>query len=297
MATGVIERIFLTGASPVTLDDITSGANIFTNLSQAEDLAALCGFTQEEVEALVDRALGQGGFNLDRRTLLDDLRRFYDGYRFSDDQPDAVYNTDMVLYFLMHLRPPDRYPKEILDDNLRIDYDKLKSLLYTPQKVLRTGAVDTIRAALEASEVAARVRTSFPLVRAFEGDHFPSLLYHLGMFTFPPPAGDGYRLCVPNLAIRTLYLDSFAQLVADLAKTELASQALDESLKALAYHGDALRGRACGRLQRSAAAVEPAAIPKGQLQLDAGVQALQADRVAGGVGLCAGAEGGGAGAG
>src|SRR5277367_1399418 len=52
-ATGVVGRIFMTGVSPVTLDDLTSGFNITGNVSLDADLNTLCGFDSGEVERIV----------------------------------------------------------------------------------------------------------------------------------------------------------------------------------------------------------------------------------------------------
>ena len=238
MATGAVQRIFLTGVSPVTLDDITSGANIFTNISQEADLSAMSGFTQGEVEALLERALALGQFTLSREVVLADMKTFYNGYRFSEDAAESVYNPDMVLYFLMKLRSPDRYPREILDNNVRIDYGRLRSLIFTASGAPRADAIETVRAALEEGAVQARVRESFPLKLAYEGDFFASLLYYLGMLTYAEPGASSFRAVVPNSVSRELYLESFAYLVAELAQVEMVGPPLEASIAGLAYRGD-----------------------------------------------------------
>lgn len=237
-ATGAIARIFLTGVSPLTLDDITSGANIFVNISQADDLSAMSGFTMPEVEGLLDRALRAGAYTLERAVVLEDMRTFYNGYRFSRRAPEAVYNPDMVLYFLMKLQAPNHYPDEILDNNVRIDYDRLRSLLFDPAGKARPDAIHAVRAALETGAIEARVRESFPLQRAYEGEFFPSLLYYLGMLTFPAPGGESFRVVVPNRVSRQLYLEAFAYLVADLAQVQMIGLPLEESIKAMAFRGE-----------------------------------------------------------
>ena len=42
-ADGVISRIFVTGVSPIMIDDITSGANIFTIYYNDRDLNCMLG--------------------------------------------------------------------------------------------------------------------------------------------------------------------------------------------------------------------------------------------------------------
>ena len=49
-----IERCFVTGVSPVTMDDVTSGFNIGTNYSLSSEFNELMGFTEREVREMLD---------------------------------------------------------------------------------------------------------------------------------------------------------------------------------------------------------------------------------------------------
>ncbi len=49
-----IKRCFVTGVSPVTMDDLTSGFNIGTNYSLSPEFNEMTGFTEEEVRAMLD---------------------------------------------------------------------------------------------------------------------------------------------------------------------------------------------------------------------------------------------------
>ncbi len=44
---GNFDRIFMTGVSPVTMDDLTSGFNIASNVTQDEDLNSMLGFSED----------------------------------------------------------------------------------------------------------------------------------------------------------------------------------------------------------------------------------------------------------
>ena len=48
-----IERCFITGVSPVTMDDLTSGFNIGTNYSLTPEFNEMIGFTEEEVRQML----------------------------------------------------------------------------------------------------------------------------------------------------------------------------------------------------------------------------------------------------
>ncbi|MDQ1355262.1 MAG: hypothetical protein QG657_5572 [Acidobacteriota bacterium] len=49
-----ISRLFMTGVSPITLDDVTSGFNIGANISLDDDINEILGFDKTEVETLIE---------------------------------------------------------------------------------------------------------------------------------------------------------------------------------------------------------------------------------------------------
>ncbi|MCP4214671.1 MAG: AAA family ATPase, partial [bacterium] len=48
-----LKRLFITGVSPITMDDVTSGFNIGDNVSLYAGLNQLVGFSRQETETLV----------------------------------------------------------------------------------------------------------------------------------------------------------------------------------------------------------------------------------------------------
>ena len=128
-ASGSLERLFITGVSPVTLDDVTSGFNIGTNISFEAAYNRMAGFTAAEVRGLVETYRELGVFDADPNAALAVMSEWYNGYRFAEDAEDDVYNTDMVLYYLKHSIPNKRGPRYLIDTNVRVDYAKLRHLV------------------------------------------------------------------------------------------------------------------------------------------------------------------------
>ncbi len=236
-ALGTIRRIFMTGVSPVTLDDLTSGFNITSNISLHEDFNALAGFTTDDVQRLVTGVLAEGGFTLDPAAVEEDLRLYYNGYLFSRDATERLFNPDMVLYFLKELRPPARYPKELLDINVRTDYGRIHRLLFTPEGEVRETVVEDLLAVTTDGSTAARLQSSFPLDRAYEGVYFVSLLYYMGLLTLQENEG-WFRLGIPNYAIRTLYWETIAHLLQELHHLNLPTTRVDAAIETMARRGD-----------------------------------------------------------
>ena len=197
----------MTGVSPVTLDDLTSGFNITSNISLHQDFNALAGFATEDVRRLVTGVLADGGYALDPAKVEEDLRLYYNGYLFSSDATERLFNPDMVLYFLKELRPPARYPKELLDSNVRTDYGRIQRLLFTPEGSVREAVLASFQTVITEGWIDAEPASSFPLDRAHEGGYFLSLLYYLGLLTHQWEGG-WLRLGIPSYAIRLLYWEA-----------------------------------------------------------------------------------------
>jgi hypothetical protein len=236
-ARGTIQRIFMTGVSPVTLDDLTSGFNITSNVSLDEDFNALAGFTAADVRRLLSGVLADGPYTLDPARVEEDLRLYYNGYLFSRNASERIFNPDMVLYFLKELAPPSRYPEELLDVNVRTDYGRIHRLLFTPEGAVREAVVADLLAVIVDGSTPARLQASFPLDRAYEGTYFVSLLYYLGLLTLQKEEG-WFRLGIPNYAIRTLYWEAIARLVQDLHHPDLPATRVDAAVETMARAGD-----------------------------------------------------------
>ena len=130
-----VDRLFVTGVSPVTMDDVTSGFNIGANISLLPEFNELLGFTEAEVRRMLEMYRELGVFDQDVEEALGLMREWYDGYRFSEEAENEVYNTDMVLFYLYYSLPNKRGPRRLIDANVRIDYAKLRHLLLTERRL------------------------------------------------------------------------------------------------------------------------------------------------------------------
>ena len=199
---GGLERLFVTGVSPITLDDVTSGFNIGTNVSRAPDFNEIMGFTEAEVRGLLERYRMQEAFNQDIDEALGVMREWYDGYRFAGGSETTVYNTDMVLYYLKHSLPNRPPPEDLVDANVRIDYGKLRHLLVTGQRL--NGNFDLLRHVIADGETDSRIASGFPLEGLSKRESSLSLLYYFGLLSSRGVAEGVPRLGIPNQTVRRL---------------------------------------------------------------------------------------------
>ena len=203
---GGIERLFMTGVSPITLDDVTSGFNIAKNISLSPEFNEMLGFTEAEVRGLLEMYRDLGVFDQDVDTALDTMRAWYDGYRFSRRAATSVYNTDMVLYYLSESIPNEPMPDDLIDDNVRIDYGKLRHLMVASRQgaVRLNGNFDLLRHIVGEGRAEARIHKSFPLERLARPENFLSLLYYFGLLAIEGEGRGLTRLGIPNQTVRHL---------------------------------------------------------------------------------------------
>ena len=199
---GGVERMFITGVSPITMDDVTSGFNIGKNVSLHPEFNELLGFTENEVRTVLEIYRECGVFEQDVDAALDMMRQWYDGYRFAEDVETDLYHTDMVLYFLDHSVPNRRGPKDPIDTNVRIDYGKLRHLLVTGRRL--NGNFDLLRHIIADGEAESPIQASFPLERLAGRENFLSLLHYFGLLSIRGVARGSPRLGIPNQTVKRL---------------------------------------------------------------------------------------------
>ena len=200
---GGIDRLFITGVSPVTMDDVTSGFNIGTNISLEPDFNEMVGFTGAEVRNLVETYRDLGVFNQDVETAMGIMGEWYNGYRFAAAAETDLYNTDMVLYYLKHSMPNRGVPDYLIDTNVRIDYGKLRHLLVVGRQL--NGNFDLLREIIgEGRKDLPRIQPSFPLKQLTDRQNFLSLLHYFGLLSIRGVVDGMSRLAIPNQTVKQL---------------------------------------------------------------------------------------------
>ncbi len=209
-----IDRIFITGVSPVVMSDVTSGFNIAKNIYLRRAFSSLCGFTEDEVAVTLREVVETCGYPPDEAgKALQMMHTFYNGYRFHQDA-ERVYNPTLVLYFLDRFQTECKYPRDMLDSNLAMDRNKLRYAAGLPH------GGQLILDALSESEpvlvdrLSDRFGVQDMLLVGEETALIASLLYYLGVLTLEGEAVTGELvLRIPNLVIRGLYAEQIRDLL------------------------------------------------------------------------------------
>ncbi|MCP4155292.1 MAG: AAA family ATPase, partial [bacterium] len=206
-----IARLFITGVSPVTMDDVTSGFNIGENVSLELALNRMLGFTGDDVIGMIEYYRKAGKISHTTDDLFQIMTQWYGNYLFSGDDTVSLFNPDMVLYFLKNYMKQQKLPRYMIDRNVRIDYGKLRHLIIIDRDKTKppttNGNFSKLKQIIDEGETLSKIPDGFPLEKMAETDNFNSLLFYFGLLTITDQELDLYRLQIPNETIKRLYFD------------------------------------------------------------------------------------------
>ncbi|RHH79394.1 AAA family ATPase [Segatella copri] len=237
-AGNTLGRVFVTGVSPVTMDDLTSGFNIGTNYSLSPDFNEMTGFTEEEVRKMLDYYGSVLPFNHTTDELIKVMKPWYDNYCFAEDRygEATMYNSVMVLNFVdNYIRSNYQIPKKMVETNIRIDYDKLRMLIRHDKEFAYDASI--IQQLVTQGFVIGTLNENFPAERINDPDNFLSLLFYFGMVTIDGTYDGETKFIIPNEVVRdqmyTYLLDTYKE--NDLVYDRYSKGKLESKL---AYHGE-----------------------------------------------------------
>ena len=232
-----IERCFITGVSPVTMDDLTSGFNIGTNYSLSSEFNEMMGFTEDEVRQMLAYYSTTCHFNHSIDEIIEIMKPWYDNYCFAPESYDTttMYNSNMVLYFVKNYVLYGKVPRDMIEDNIRIHYEKLRMLIRKDKEFSHDASI--IQTLVSQGYIAGELKRGFPAVSIVDPDNFISLLYYFGMLTVSGTHEGKTKLTIPNQVVReqlyTYLLNTYNE--ADL---NFSNYERSELSSALAYRGE-----------------------------------------------------------
>ncbi|MDR1341429.1 MAG: ATP-binding protein [Prevotellaceae bacterium] len=222
-----VYRTFITGISPVMLDDLTSGYNIAEILTLNPKYNEMLGFTQAEVETLMAET------GVDPALINVDMEAYYNGYLFHKDGENRVYNPSMILYFFRQVIDRGKPPENIIDPNLHTDYSRLQRLAKNDKNR------ETILQIIRKGSIVSRILEKFPIDMIDDNSYFISLMFYMGMLTVDKPYKLRLKLCIPNYSIKTLYWEYLAKYITTTSPDmTVQSEPLEDAIYALAMEGD-----------------------------------------------------------
>ncbi len=203
----VIDRIFITGVAPITLDSLTSGFNISSDKTQDERFNEMMGFTEQELRTLMKE---QNIEEEKQEELLPTMRENYDGYRFSLHGKEKIYNSNMCLYFLNSYTELGRIPDQLIDMNIASDYTKLGKMLDLCKGEERENVIEKT---VSGEGIVSEIRQKFNPAMEFTEMDLISMLYYLGYLTIEGEEVGYPKLNIPNNVMKEIYSEYFLKIL------------------------------------------------------------------------------------
>jgi len=229
-----ISKLFITGVSPITLDDVTSGG-IGHNITTVSKFNEFIGFTEQEVTTMLQYYIDAGKISTDINVILTFMKAWYNNYKFSEEAKQCLFNSTMVLNFIVRFMQDDRFPVQLLDDNTKIDYYKLKHLLIIDKKL--NGNFSILREIIENKIIIASIKGSFSIKELSKRDNFISLLFYFGLITIKDFKEKRYILEIPNQAIKEFFANYIKEGYEDADIFKLDIYKYSNLMTDMAYRG------------------------------------------------------------
>ena len=215
-----VTRLFVTGVTPVTMDDVTSGFNIASNISLNPAFATLTGFTHGDLRDMLAYYRAHAGFAFDEATVFETMRRWYDNYRFSPEtgpdgkEPPHVANPTLVLYYMQYFLQNHKPQPELVDRNLRTDYMKIRHVITEGRRI--NGNFHRLEDLLARLGATATLKDSFQAKELGVADNFVSFLFYNGLVTVTGERMGRSALGIPNLTVGEFLHDFVPKAYQDL---------------------------------------------------------------------------------
>ena len=211
----VIDRIFITGVAPITLDSLTSGFNIGKDISQDVRFNEMMGFTKEELIQI----LNNEKIPLEEQEkIIPIMKENYDGYKFSIKAQKEIYNSNMCLYFLSEYSWSREIPDKLIDTNIASDYSKIGKMLDLCKGENR---LEILQKTVQGEPIVNNIVEKFNPAIEFTEKDMISMLYYLGYLTISGEDLGKPELTIPNKVMKEIYASYFMQIMEEEANFKI----------------------------------------------------------------------------
>ena len=227
---GVVDRVFMTGICPITLDSMTTGFNIAKDISRDIDFTTMIGLTHEEVKSLLNEVEEEKQEEIYQLMISN-----YDGYLFNKEQEEKSFNATLVMYFLDYYYRLNKIPDSLIDINIAFNYGKVENLIKLYQNNYYQ---DILNDLFTTDTVTGILKEKFNLEYDFTKDDIISLLYYFGYLTIGKENifDNSIQFKIPNQVMKETYNHYFVKILSDM-KITFDSNYLRECYKELIIEG------------------------------------------------------------
>ena len=140
----------------------------------------------------------------------------------------------MILYLLYQTIITNGEIENLVDDNLKTDYGRIKMLLKNTENI------EDLEKIIEQSNISEKVTARFSIDKIHEPKNFLSLLYYMGLVTIDKDKKTGAPLLkIPNYSVKTMYWEYMENIIIERNPKMLYKPSIVlEGLIAMAFDGN-----------------------------------------------------------
>ena len=230
---GTVERFFATGIAPITLDSMTTGFNIATDITRYSEFVAIIGLTKQEVKEAIKEVLPEKT-EQEQEEIYNEMEQYYNGYRFSEQSEERTFNTTLVMYYLKEYVRTGERPAEMLDINIAANFEKLENLITLKNNEY---SKEVLEALMQKGDISAKIVNKFNLKMEVAQSTILSMLFYFGYCTIKENrTGLNVSFKIPNYVMEGIYNEYFMQLLAREG-VKIDSRQMEDAILQLAEEG------------------------------------------------------------
>ena len=198
-----IRFLFITGITRFSNQSIFSKLNNLVDLTFSKEFAAAFGYTQREMESYFEEGLAEymkEHEGTGRDDLIDSLRYWYDGYRFSD-KAEKVYNPISInSFFRSDEKAFEPYWGRTASTSMVVKLARRANLAFIPNDLLSVR--ESILENFSIDDFAPEADLSIKNVYGY--------LFMTGYLTLDHKSGDDMLLTIPNHEVEKIITEVFS---------------------------------------------------------------------------------------
>ena len=207
---GTVDRFFATGIAPITLDSMTTGFNIATDITRDARFVSMIGFTKKEIQSIIEEVFEEKTVE-EKEEIYEEMKQYYDGYRFSEENEERVFNSTLVMYYLKEYKKNGERPKKMLDMNIAANFEKLANLITLKNNPYSKEVLESL---MQNKEIFSSITDKFNLAMDLNKKDILSMLFYFGYCTIKENRmGLDVTFKIPNYVMASVYNDYFLWLL------------------------------------------------------------------------------------
>ena len=206
---GIVGKFFATGVMSISLDCMTSGFNIATNITTDERFSTMMGFTSDEVKYILSTSMentyeDKVELNVTEQTEVYDIfKQNYNGYLFSERSDTKVFNSTMIMYYMKHYVEKKMHPKSLIDPNLHQKGANIRNLVNLKNSVDNYEVVEEI---VKNGHTSGALSDFIDVDERYNKNDFVTVMFNMGLLTIKEVRMKTI-FEIPNKIIEFVFLD------------------------------------------------------------------------------------------